>query len=453
MSDANRTEEPIRIGVDGYNIAMPRGTGVATYGRALCRTLSAMGHPLDGIFGLDVPRDTSQAVREVLFFGALSAEPPTTPPKLTLRRLIRRSFLSPAPRHLVEVQRAGHVIAEAFEDRLPAFDRLFTLGNLFEVAVRYFRRYHRFMPLVVPAPPPVMHWTYPLPIQLCGAANVYTIHDLVPLRLPHTSTEDKRYHFRLIETCLSEAAQICTVSEASRNDILKMFPATDPARVTNTYQAVTAPASALALSNDELVAQLRHLFDLEYGGYLLYFGALEPKKNIGRLIEAYVAAEIDTPLVIVGGRAWRSENELRLLNGAHGTGLKAAARIRQLDYLPETLLMRLVRGARAVVFPSLYEGFGLPVLEALTLGVPVVTSNTSSLPEVAGSAALSVDPYSVSSILAALKRIDADGALRADLSNAGPQQAARFSASAYAARLKALYTKALAGSTPDIWPR
>lgn len=445
---SDRNSSPFRIGVDGYNIAMARGTGVATYGRALCETLAGMGHSLDGIFGLDVARDAPEVLREVLFFGALNAEPATAPPKWTLRRLIRCSLISPAPRQLVEVQRGGHVVAEAFEGRLPAFDRLFTMGNLFEVAIRYFRRYGRFMPVVVPDPPAVMHWTYPVPVHLRGAANIYTIHDLVPLRLPHTSTEDKRYHFRLIETCLREAAQICTVSEASRNDILTMFPATKPEHVTNTYQTVTVPLAALAQSQVELAAQLRNLFDLEAGRYFLYFGALEPKKNIGRLIEAYLGAEIDTPLVIVGGRAWRSENEMRLLNGAHGTSLKGAARIRQLDYLPQPLLMCLIRGARSVLFPSLYEGFGLPVLEAMTLSVPVMTSNTSSLPEVAGEAALSVDPYDVSAIVTALRSLDSDEALRDRLAKAGPNQARRFSAASYAGRLRPLYAKALAGRPP-----
>lgn len=434
-----------RIGVDGYNIAMTRGTGVATYGRALCQALGGMGYSLDGFFGLDVARDAPPALREIQFFGALGAEPATAPPKMTLRRFVRRALISSAPRHLIEVPRAGHVVAAAFDGRIPNFERLFTLGNLFDVSVRYFYRYGRFMPVIVPDPPAIMHWTYPLPVHLQGAANIYTIHDLVPLRMPHTSTEDKRHHFRLIETCLRDAAHICTVSETSRRDILEMFPTTDPARVTNTYQAVTAPDAALAISETALAARLRSLFDLDCGGYFLYFGALEPKKNIGRLIEAYLGAELDTPLVIVGARAWRSEHELRLLNGAHGSSLKGVARIRQLDYLPEPLLMHLVRGARAVLFPSLYEGFGLPVLEAMTMGVPVLTSTTSALPEVAGDAALMVDPYDVGALVAALRRLDSESALRQRLAMAGPLRAAQFSTAAYADRLRVLYTRVIEG--------
>ena len=426
-----------RIGVDGYNLAMARGTGVATYARNLCLTLREMGHPVDGVFGIEAPASAHGALREVLFFGGLDAEP-GPPPKPTLRRALRRAFLSPMARRLVETPISGRVAAEPYRDRLPPFDRVFSRGALFEVGLRYFRRYGRFMPLRVPDPPAVMHWTYPLPLRLVGSANVYTIHDLAPLRLPHASTEDKRYHYRLIRTCLAQAARVCTVSEASRRDILEMFPETDPGQVVNTYQAV-APPTSTALPPDELAARLRVLFDLEAGGYLLYFGAVEPKKNLGRLIEAYLTAELQTPLVIVGGRSWRAENELRLLNGAHGEGLAGLRRIRRLDYLPEPLLMLLARGARAVVFPSVVEGFGLPVLEAMGLGAPVLTSTAGSLPEVAGEAALLVDPYDVAAIAQGLRRIDGDATLRARLAAAGPVQAARFSRAAYAERLQALY--------------
>ncbi len=438
MSALTAGEGGVRVGVDGLNLAMAQGTGVATYGRTLCETLTQMGSPLDGLFGLHLPHGAPDALREVLFFAGLDPEP-SPPPKPTIRRALRRALVSPFARRPAETRWSGQVIGEAFQGRLPAFDRLFSQGGLFEVGQRYFRRYGRFMPIRLPEPPAIMHWTYPLPLRVLGAANIYTIHDLVPLRLPHTTTEDKRYHYRLIQTCVAQAARICTVSQASRRDILDMFPQTDPERVVNTYQTVATPAAARALSAPELDARLRRLFDLQPDNYLLYFGALEPKKNIGRLIEAYLAADLDTPLVIVGGRAWRAEKELRLLNGAHGLGLKGLGRIRRLDYLPEALLMLLVRGARAVVFPSLYEGFGLPALEAMSLGVPVLASTTGSLPEVAGDAALLVNPYDVSEIAAGLTRLDSDAGLRERLAAAGPRQAERFSSAAYIRRLETLY--------------
>ncbi len=182
--------------------------------------------------------------------------------------------------------------------------------------------------------------------------------------MPHTSTEDKRYHFRLIETCLRNADHIVTVSEASRRDILEMFRASDPARITNTYQAVHAADGRTCRFRSSAQIAIAQPFDLDPGGYFLYFGALEPKKNIGRLIEAYLASEVETPLMIVGGRAWRAENELRLLNGAHGANLKGAGRIRQLDYLPERLLN--ASGARRTerpCFPRSMKDSGCPCLK------------------------------------------------------------------------------------------
>jgi glycosyltransferase involved in cell wall biosynthesis len=430
---------PTRIGLDGYNLALPHGTGVATYGRVLGETLAGMGHPLDGLFGLDVSRTAPPGLREVLFFEALSRGP-APPPKPTLRRLARRSFTSPLPRRAIETLVGGVVVTQDRAGRLPPFDRIFNSAGLFTIAARHFRRYRRFMTVKIPAAPAIMHWTYPLPIRLAGARNIYTIHDLVPLRLPHASTEDKAYHHRLIRACLAQAAHVCTVSEASRQDILDIFPETAAGRVTNTYQAVPAESE---MAPGELAARLRNLFDLSPRGYLLFFGALEPKKNIGRLLEAYLTAGIEMPLVIVGAGGWRNEDELRLLTGAHGSTLAGLSRIRRLDYLPRPLLGTLVRGARAVLFPSLYEGFGLPMVEAMALGAPVLTSTTSSLPEIAGGAALLVDPYDVQAMAAALVRLAGDDALCAELGRAGLARARRFSMDAYAVRLRDLYGKVL----------
>ena len=129
---------------------------------------------------------------------------------------------------------------------------------------------------------------------------------------------------------------------------------------------------------------------------------------------------------------------------AHGR--RVAERIIRLDHLPRALLLKLVRGARAVTFPSIYEGFGLPVLDAMQLGTPVLTADASSLPEVAGDAALHIDPYDTAAIAAGLRALDGDATLRARLSAAGPVRARAFSEGAYLARLEQLYRGVLAGA-------
>jgi len=435
-----------RVGLDGFNLAMARGTGVATYARNLSHALKGLGRSVDVLYGLDVPRRAPPQLRETLFFAALGEgrSGGEAPPKITLRSAVRRAFLSPAPRDLVEIPVTGRVIAAALAERLPAYDRLFSLPSLFYVAARYFRRYGRFMTVRIPDPPAIMHWTYPLPLRLAGARNLYTLHDLVPLRLPFTSLEDRGYYDRLIRACLTTADHICTVSETSRRDIVELFGA-DPDRVTNTYQAVTAPPAIAGLDGAALADRLRTLFDLKAGGYFLFFGAIEPKKNLGRLIEAYLAADLATPLIIAGPRAWKAEGELRLLEGGHGVRLSGAERIRLIDYLPTAQLMTLVRGAKAVLFPSLYEGFGLPALEAMALGVPVLASTGGALPEVVGEAGLLVDPYDSEAMAHALRRLDADDALRARLAQAGRIRAEAFSMQAYQDRLAALHERVLSG--------
>ncbi len=433
---------PSRIMIDGFNLALPRGTGVATYGYNLARAVEGMGSKVDGLYGLRTPFNPK--LREFGFYEALGGDrshrdrfwqlKPLREAALLVRAKQARQL--PAPGH-------GQVEVAQFAHRLPSFDRLFTAPDLFEMAERHFKRFGQFMHVRVPDPPAIMHWTYPLPIKLDGAKNIYTLHDLVPLRLPFASLDNKRIYHKLVGQCIRTGDHICTVSEASRADIVRMFDV-DPNKVSNTYQAVELSKAMLETDEAEAEQSLGALFNLPYKGYFLFFGAIEPKKNVGRLIEAFIGLTTSTPLVIAGTRAWGSDAELRLLQKDELQPLKATFRnIRRIDYLPRGLLMRLVRGAKAVVFPSLYEGFGLPALEAMMLGTPVLTANCGSLPEVVGDAALKVDPYDVGAIAAGLRALDQDADLRARLSAAGVKQAAKYDMLAYQNRLAAMYDKVL----------
>jgi glycosyltransferase involved in cell wall biosynthesis len=441
----------MRVGIDGYNLAMPHGTGVATYGFALANALRNLGYQVEGVFGLDVGDDP--ALREIMFFDQFARDDgaggrASRPVGKWTRRMQRLRAIGGRLR-ADEVPQSSLVEREVFATRLPKFDRLTSSPELFDLANWYFQVTGRFLKLKMANPPQIMHWTYPVPVELAGARNVYTLHDLVPLRLPYTTLDVKKNYYRLIKQCIRRADHICTVSESSRQDILSRFTI-DPANVTNTYQS--SPIAPGSISDDPLedARMIDGIFGLSHRGYYLFFGAIEPKKNVGRIIEAYLGTHSEHALVIVGARAWQSEGELRLLtNGGYG---KMARQVIRLEYLPRALLLRLIRGARAVVFPSLFEGFGLPVLETMQLGTPVITSNTSSLPEVAGNAAKLVDPYSVADISEAWRAIDRDQSLREDLAHRGLEQAARYSDREYRARIAAMYDRVLAGGaaqTPD----
>ena len=161
-------------------------------------------------------------------------------------------------------------------------------------------------------------------------------------------------------------------------------------------------------------------------GFYLFVGAIEPKKNLRRLIEAYLASGVPEPLVVVGRKAWQYEDVVAMMT--------RSPRIIYLDYLPFAQMITLMRAARALVFPSLYEGFGLPVLEAFLCGTPVITADASSTGEIAGGAALLVDPYDTRAIRDAIRHLSADesGVERRRLAEAGCRQAQRFEPAAIA---------------------
>ncbi|MBS1032300.1 MULTISPECIES: glycosyltransferase family 4 protein [Gluconobacter] len=424
---------PFHVTLDGFNLALPRGTGVATYARTLSEALKGMSAQVDVLYGFNIPSHTPAALREVLFYDRLGEEEPKTKARFLSERwkARQRSTLTGCTAQTVPAD--SQIDARSFSERMPAFDQLLNARDLFFVAAQRYRATRRFMTVNLPVTPDVMHWTYPFPIRVRGARNVYTVHDLVPLRLPHATLDDKSYYFRLMTDLCRHADAICTVSEASKRDIIAFSSQVAPL-VHNTYQTIRSPAASLKINEETLKDVLERLYGLRRDGYYLFFGSIEPKKNIGRLLEAMLSSSAERPLVIVGAMAWKATGELRLLERCLNTG-----RVIRMEYLPERDLMTLVRGARALLFPSLAEGFGLPVIEAMTLGTPVMTSCEGALPEVGGDAVLTVDAYDIPQITAAIERLDRDDSLCAALRAAGPNQAARFDMSCYQIRLKAFY--------------
>ena len=288
-----------------------------------------------------------------------------------------------------------------------------------------------------------------MPLRIGGIPNLYTLHDLVPLRLPYTTLDNKRQYLKMVRKIAQTADHIVTVSESAKADIMTILGVPEK-RITNTYQAVNIPAKYRDKPTQIVELELRGTFGLDYKDYYLFWGSIEPKKNVGRIIEAYLASGVKAPLVIVGAQAWKSEDELKLLDDDHlrtmiriDNETRVKRKIIQLSYAPFPLLVSLIRGAKCTIFPSLYEGFGLPVLESMLLGTPVISSSTASIPEVAGEAAVLVDPYDAQKIAQAIRAVDVDEDLRRSLVSAGLTQAERFSEVAYVNRLKPLYAQFL----------
>lgn len=439
-TEASLCGKPLRIVFDGLNLSLTQGTGIATYTRLLTRIAHDLGHEVGVVYSTPFTPPKEPVLREIAFFDEKRLPNPGRR-RMTARRLLRYALdqaRCALPVRPLPVALNGAVVARQFERTLPAQDQVFVARNLFANARTHFSWTGGFIELAFAPPPDILHCTYPMPLRARSARNLYTIHDLVPLRLPFATMDNKRQTFRLLKKIAERADRIVTVSEHSKRDIVALLGVPE-GRVTNTYQAVDIPEEHMARPEAAVANLLAGSFGLDPSGYLLFYGALEPKKNVGRLIEAYLASGVAAPLVVVVGGGWQNEAETRLLAQAQRDNGPGRPRILRLDYLDRSSLLTLVRGARAVVFPSLYEGFGLPVLEAMALGAPVVASRESALPEIAGDAALLVDPYDVEAIRRAIVTIVADGDLRAELARRGRERAELFSPARYRERVAALY--------------
>lgn len=434
---------PQSIIFDGLNLSLARGTGIATYTRILTHAAHDLGHEVGVVYSTPFTPSEDPLLREIAFFDEKRAQTPARR-KLTARRLLGYALDQgryQLPVRPLPVEFSGAVVDRQFQDTFAAHDRVFVARNLFDNARRFFSRTKAFVSLAFEPQPDVLHCTYPLPLRVKSACNIYTIHDLVPLRLPFATLDDKRQLFRLLKKIASDADHIVTVSENSKRDIIELL-GVEESRITNTYQTVDIPKQYIERPESAVANLLEGLFGLRLYEYLLFYGALEPKKNVGRLIEAYLVSGVDVPLVLVTGGGWQNEAEIRLLaeqEARESAASLSGRRIRRLEYVTFSTLVALIRGARAVVFPSLYEGFGLPLLEAMVLGTPVIASCASSLPEIAGNAALLVNPYDADQIARAITTIVNDGDLREELSRRGRSQAAKFSIDRYRERVGALY--------------
>jgi glycosyltransferase involved in cell wall biosynthesis len=229
--------------------------------------------------------------------------------------------------------------------------------------------------------------------------------------------------------------RILTTSEASKRDILRFFNVS-PDKIEVTYNAIDERFLAAPSPGD--VARVRERFQLDHG-FVLYTGAIKPHKNLVRLIEAF--AEVrqgpfeDLKLLIIGDEISKLP-ALRRAVHSH----KLHKHVRFLGFLPDETLAILYRLAAVFVFPSLYEGFGLPPLEAMASGTPVVTSNVSSLPEVVGDAAVLVDPYRVDSIVDGIRQVLTDPQLAATMRAKGIARARQFTWEQSASRTHEIYT-------------
>lgn len=232
-----------------------------------------------------------------------------------------------------------------------------------------------------------------------------------------------------------QAARVLTLSHHSEADIARLL------RVPKRKIAVI-PAAPRALFHRQPDPSAVEAMHTRYGRFVLYVGAVSAQKNVERLIRAFALLDDPTVTLVLAGRPAGDYVE-RVLAPLIKAG-NVSQRIVFAGAVDDEMLRALYHAALAMVYPSLGEGFGLPIVEAMTCGCPVMTSNLSSMPETAGDAALLVDPYSIADLAAALDRLSRDESLRADLVRRGRVRAALYTWDAVAAQTLDLYHKAVA---------
>ncbi len=279
---------------------------------------------------------------------------------------------------------------------------------------------------------------YSFPLMYSGK-TVVTVHDLAIFK--HPEWFPKKFVSQFFSTKISvpqslkKANKIIAVSENTKKDIQEIFKIPGE-KIKVIYEGVEKRIfpqrgeETCGVENQICEIDLKSKYGLR-DDYILFLGTIEPRKNILALIKAFLdLAKSDKKikqnyqLVIAGAKGWKYENIFAEINRTKKISKEI---VKYIGYVPAKDKFSLIRFATCFVFPSFYEGFGLPVLEALSLGVPTITSNVSSLPEVAGEAAILINPNKIDEISKALKKVLADQNLRKELSKKGLAQAKKFS--------------------------
>ena len=280
----------------------------------------------------------------------------------------------------------------------------------------------------------VFHFQFQVPPLLVGR-TVLTVYDLSFERFPEFFQRRIRAQMKLmVRWSCRRADHIITISESSKRDIVEIYKI-DPQRITVTYPG---PAeNCKPMDAEQARGRLQEAYGIEEP-FILYVGNLEPRKNLSRLLEAFAQFRqkelIAHKLVIVGQKGW-------LYDGVFETIRKHSLdrEVVLTGYIPADDLPVFYNAAALTVYPSLYEGFGLPVVEAMACGNPVITSVGSSLEEISKGAAVLVDPYSVSSIAAAIEKVANSSELQRELRDAGLARAAGFSFRRMAEQTRSVY--------------
>jgi len=425
-------DKKINILVDGFNLALKNGSGIKTYGITTLDAYQKLDYEVAVLTDNQFVTGENALLDEVNLFDQDEVRLHPWLNYQWLRKLREASFLLRSRKshrvvpHYVEPD-PDNYLSKVGGDK---YSYIENIPDVFHMANRMFAATKRLTKIKPTEKPDIFHLTTPWPVKIPGVKTVITIHDLIPLKIPFTTLDFKKYFYYLFKQAAESADLILAVSEHTKKDIINIYgiPAEKIAVTYQSYRKITSP------THSEDAATYLKAQKLKPQKYILFVGNIEPKKNIKQLIQAMAYVKKGYKLAVVGRKAWMHESQLKGLNNF----LKEEDYV-FLDYVPEYELGMLYENATCLVMPSLYEGFGLPVLEAMQFDCPVICSNRSSLPEVAGDAAMYVDPYQFSEIRDAINTLIESPSKRKAMIKKGRERVAFFSPENYAHRLAKAY--------------
>ncbi|WP_243831577.1 glycosyltransferase family 4 protein [Parasaccharibacter apium] len=369
------------IWFDGRNIGRQQGTGVHHY---------AINH--------------NNILKEIGFDTAWLLENiENVPPQNSLLRLVKALF-SKSPN-------ISNRIKSDWGDAYLAHD-------LYRIAHVHYRYHKNLLRLNPKSPPEIMHWTYPLPLLMEGCRNIVTIHDLIPLTHPHLTRINPIRFSKLIKDLIENSVHFLTVSETVRQQMISLFSLPEN-RIETLYQPVEF--------DEKIRNSIKNAPQIAPENSFLFYGRVENRKNINRLLEAHALSGTKTPLIIIGPDGDDRPN---------CTPRSPSSRIIRLPWSNRLSLLRTLKEAKGLLFPSLAEGFGLPIIEAMSLGVPVLTSRGGATEEIAGNAALLCNATDTANLASTIAQLDSlPLAHRTSIIKYGRERATFFSKESYKKRI------------------
>ena len=435
----------MKIMLDGHNLGLKEFTGIGVYAGNLASNLKAMGHDISILYAMS--SGSKKFPHNIQFYQSLANEGEAS--SSGILRWAYHGF----PYYLSHVLGKGlrpkevstnfSLENKGLSRKIPNGITPYNLPYLFRVSQAFSAIAAKNLSVNLPDSD-ILHLTLPLPISAKKVKKIVTVHDVIPLKVPLSTAVNIKQYVNILKSSLSDADLIFTVSNQSKLDLMETMNIPDK-KIHVTYQSSFIPDSLRNLPEERINTVLER-YNLQHKKYFIFYGAVEPKKNVLRLLQAFSKAKTDCKLVVLGKNGWLFEQEEKFFEAQRynqkynqDAEQRFNPKVIRIPYSDFTEMMTLVKGARALAFPSLYEGFGLPVLEAMQMGTPVITSKTSCLPEVAGEAAYYVDPYSVDDIIKAIETLSTDDVLAAKLSALGLEQAKNFSEEKYRENLSIGY--------------